>query len=285
MDKCMTQQSKEIREQQHEIKDKWRKEDIEIRTWTHGTYARHRWTSWSRTCTPLHRERKALEQRTNELEMQQNVLKAEHKRMLGEIKAAKDKEIRFRKQYVTFFWQSRKLQDRTMELKEECEEYSNRTDLKPAIVAVKKSGYNEEAAASSSVAAASVFSSAPPHVTTPVVQASSGSAVADEMTKLRQQLQDALARKDMYKGYWEQTEQYANDEAEETQRLKDECAEKKAESSTTPSHKSNSKLKEFERITCLNGPQSLAYKFGSRDCSQQFSSPVVTTINMLGELG
>ena len=52
-----------------------------------------------------------------------------------------------------------------------------------------------------------------------------GPGMANEMNESRKQLRDALSRKDMYKGYWEQTEQYANDEAEETQRLKHECNE------------------------------------------------------------
>ena len=86
----------------------------------------------------VHRERKTMEQKVKEMEMQQNVLKAEHKRMLDEIKAAKEKEIRFRKQNDILFGQSRKLQDRTLELKEECEAYQNRSEQ------------NEEATAASS---------------------------------------------------------------------------------------------------------------------------------------
>ena len=61
----------------------------------------------------------------------------------------------------------------------------------------------------------------------------------------------------MYKGYWEQSEQYADEEAEESQRLRDEANENKAESSLTPTHKSSSssKQREAEKITVPQWPK------------------------------
>ena len=80
--------------------------------------------------------------------------------------------------------------------------------------------------------------------------------MGNEMIKLRRELEEALARKDMYKGYWQQSEQYADEEAEESQRLRDEANENKAESSLTPTQKSSSgRQKEAEKIAIPQWPK------------------------------
>ena len=249
MEKAITIQSNEFRTHQHTIKEKSEenarlRHEIEI-------MERVRDVNGQVDMAAVQFQRKKLEQRVLELENMQSVLKGEHLRMTDEIKAAKEKEIRFRKQYDVLFGQSRKLQDRVLELKSECEANKTKTVI---------TTYQNEAAAGELTPSGSktfAFSSVPPDSNLPKAPAMTGPDMANEILKLRQELEDALSRKDMYKGYWQQSEQYADEEAEESQRLRDEANENKAESSLTPTHKSSSsgKQREAEKIAIPQWPK------------------------------
>ena len=169
----------------------------------------------------------------------QSVIKGEHLRMTDEIKAGKKREHRFRKQYDVLFGQSRKLQDKVLELKSELQANKTKTVI---------TTYQNEAAAKEESAAeltprgtkAFTVSSVPPGSNLPKAESWTGPEMGNEMIKLRRELEEALSRKEMYKGYWQQSEQYADEEAEESQRLRDEANENKAESSLTPTQKLSS---------------------------------------------
>ena len=98
------------------------------------------------------------------------------------------------------FGQSRKLQDRVLDLKAECEALKTKT--------VTTTYQNEEAAAALSPSGSKTFafSSVPPDANLPKAPAMTGPDMANEILKLRRDLEDALSRKDMYKGYWQQSE-------------------------------------------------------------------------------
>ena len=245
MEKAITHQSNELRELQHTVKEK-REENARLRREIE-VMERVRDVNGQVDLAAVQFERKKLEKRVLELENMQSVLKGEHLRMTDEIKAGKEKERRFRKQYDVLFGKSRKLQDKVLKLKDECEALKTKT--------VITTYQNEEAAAALSPSGSKTFafSSVPPDANLPKAPAMTGPDMANEILKLRKELEDALSRKDMYKGYWQQSEQY---EAEESQRLKDEVTENRAESSSTPTHKSSSsKQREAEKITIPQWPK------------------------------
>ena len=100
--------------------------------------------------------------------------------------------------------------------------------------------------------------------TTPVAKASSSiltNVEAAEIARLRRDLEDMEARKERYKDWWKQSEDYANEEQEESQRLRSEFNESKAEasSSTTSSHKGE-KLREADKIVVPPWPSVAGLK-------------------------
>ena len=125
MEKAITQQSNELRAHQHTIKEK-REENARLRHEIE-VMERVRDVNGQVDLAAVQFERKKLESRVLELENLQSVLKGGHLRMTDEIKAGKEREIRFRKQYDVLFGQSRKLQDRVLELKSECEANKTKT--------------------------------------------------------------------------------------------------------------------------------------------------------------
>ena len=244
MEKAITIQSNELRAHQHTIKEK-SEENARLRREIE-VMERVRDVNGQIDLAAVQLQRKKLEQRVLELENMQSVLKGEHLRMTDEIKAGKEKEHRFRKQYDVLFGQSRKLQDKVLELKSECEAFKTKT--------IVTTYQNEEAAAALTPRGTKTFtfSSVPPDSNLPKAKPMTGPEMGNEILKLRQELEDALSRKDMYKGYWQQSEQFADEEAEESQRLRDEANENKAESSLTPTHKSSSsKQREAEKIAIM----------------------------------
>ena len=82
-----------------------------------------------------------------------------------------------------------------------------------------------------------------------------------EINKLRRELEDMEARKEVYKDWLKQSEMYAGEEEEESQRLKQEFAETKAEasSSTTSSHK-REKVREADKVSIPPWPSVAGLK-------------------------
>ena len=253
MEKAITVQSNELRTHQHTIKE--RNEECARLRREIEVMERVRDINGHIDLGTVQNQRKKLEQRILELENMQSVIKGEHLRMTDEIKAGKEREHRFRKQYDVLFGQSRKLQDKVLELKSELQASKTKTVI---------TTYQNEAAAKGESAdeltprGSKTFTvtSTPPGSNLPKAESWTGPQMGNEMIKLRRELEEALARKDMYKGYWQQSEQYADEEAEESQRLRDEANENKAESSLTPTQKSSSgRQKEAEKIAIPQWPK------------------------------
>ena len=95
-----------------------------------------------------------------------------------------------------------------------------------------------------------VPSTTPVPKTGPTAKASSSilpNVEVAEIARLRRDLEDMEARKERYKDWWKQSEDYANEEQEESQRLKSEHTASKAEASSSSSHKGE-KLREADKI-------------------------------------
>ena len=283
MEKAITIQSNELRAHQHTIKEK-SEENARLRREIE-VMERVRDVNGQIDLGTVQTQRKKLEQRILELENMQSVLKGEHLRMTDEIKAGKDREHRFRKQYDVLFAQSRKLQDRVLELKSECEANKTKTVI---------TTYQNEAAAKEADAGeltprgvkTFTFSSVPQGSSLPKAESWTGPEMGNEIIKLRRELEEALSRKDMYKGYWQQSEQYADEEAEESQRLRDEANENRAESSLTPTHKSSSsKQREAEKITIPQWPKVADLQIWKTRILTSVLIAAVTMIRARGEHG
>ena len=95
MEKGMTQQANELRELNHTVKEK-REENARLRR-DIEVMERVRDVNGQVDLAAVQLERKKLEDRVLQLENMQSVLKGEHLRMTDEIKAGKEKEVRFRK--------------------------------------------------------------------------------------------------------------------------------------------------------------------------------------------
>ena len=99
--------------------------------------------------------------------------------------------------------------------------------------------------------------------TVPVAKASSSilpNVEAAEIARLRRDLEDMEARKERYKDWWRQSEDYANEEQEESQRLKSEYIESKAEASSSTSSHKGEKLREADKIVIPAWPSVVGLK-------------------------
>ena len=103
-----------------------------------------------------------------------------------------------------------------------------------------------------------------------------------EVARLVRELEDMEARKERYKDWWRQSEDYANEEPEESQRLKSEYTESKAEASSSSSHKGE-KLREADKIVIPAWPSVAGLKIW-KTRAIAFSIPVllVSFFNRIG---